>query len=216
MYSLVLMMAVTTGSETPAFGRRHDCSGGCHGGYASCSGYSGGSDCCGGGRRHRGRRHGCHGGSSCCGSYSSGYGCHGGYGCSGGHGCSGSPYMGAPQGVPSTGPRRPPETVPAPKPGTPPRSTGTEETRLSAPATITVSLPADARLTVDDTPTMLSSANRTFVSPELAPDKTFYYTFTGEIFRDGQRLVATKQVPVHAGESTQVNLEFPALTLASK
>ena len=80
MYSLVLMMAVTTGSETAAFGRRHSCHG-CSGGcYVSCGGGGchGSSDCCGGRRGHRRHRcHGCHGCNGGCSSYGGGYGCSG-------------------------------------------------------------------------------------------------------------------------------------------
>jgi uncharacterized protein (TIGR03000 family) len=68
MYSVVLMMAMTTGAETPDLGRRngccgcmgsshghrsHGCRGGCHGGYGGCyggatSGCYGGTGCYGG------------------------------------------------------------------------------------------------------------------------------------------------------------------------
>jgi uncharacterized protein (TIGR03000 family) len=98
--------------------------------------------------------------------------------------------------------------VPPPKPAKP-KTTGTEETSLSAPATITVNLPADARLTVDDTVTTLTSEKRVFMSPELPRDKTFYYTFKGEIIRDGEKIISTKDVQVRGGDSTQVTLKFP-------
>jgi uncharacterized protein (TIGR03000 family) len=67
MYSVVLMMSLTGGMETPDFGRRS-----CR---CSCSGYSSCSGSCHGGRRSR-RCHGCCGGySGCCGGYQ---GCCGG------------------------------------------------------------------------------------------------------------------------------------------
>src|SRR5438067_3103144 len=55
MYSVVLMMALGSGAEAPAWGGRgcHG-DGGCHGGYVSCHG---GRGCLGGGGCH-----GCHGG----------------------------------------------------------------------------------------------------------------------------------------------------------
>jgi uncharacterized protein (TIGR03000 family) len=47
MYSVVLMMAMTTGAETPDCGRRHGCNGGCNGGCYGGGCYGGG---CYGGR----------------------------------------------------------------------------------------------------------------------------------------------------------------------
>jgi uncharacterized protein (TIGR03000 family) len=224
------MMAMTSGTDAVSFGR-HRCNG-CEGGsYASCSGGGchGGYGCHGGGRRRGHRCHGggyCNGGgycsggwggSGCSGGYYGGYGCSGSYGGSGCSGGYGSPYMGAPsydRGAPG-GPGRRPETVPAPKPGTPPKGTE-EETSLPAPATIRVSLPANARLMVDGVPTSSMSATRLFVSPERPRDKTFFYTLTGEINRDGQTVSTSKQVQVRAGEESNVSFDFPATTVASK
>src|SRR5438445_558652 len=88
MYSLVLMMALGGGAETPAFhGRDNGCCG-CYGNH--------GGDCYGGGRRH-GRHGGCNGGGCWGGNggcYGGGYGCNGG-GCAGRHqrhnnGCCGA------------------------------------------------------------------------------------------------------------------------------
>jgi uncharacterized protein (TIGR03000 family) len=202
MYSVVLMMALGTGSDAAAFGRH-----GCHG-CNGCNGYAS-AGCNGGGchrerhRHFRGRRcHGCNGGCyashGCCGG--GGYGCHG--------GCNGAAY-GPPPGGP---PRRPPETVPAPKPGKP----GTEEAYRPAPATIRVSLPETAKLMVDGTPTTSTSASRLFVSPELPRDKTFYYTLSAKFARDGQELTSTKEVAVRAGEETKVTMEFPLMEIAKK
>src|SRR5437899_2523844 len=74
MYSVVLMMAMTTGGEVPAFHR----SGG--GSSCGCSGYvCGGGGCCHGGRVYGGGGC-CHGGRV----YGGGGCCHGGYGCCGG------------------------------------------------------------------------------------------------------------------------------------
>jgi uncharacterized protein (TIGR03000 family) len=91
-----------------------------------------------------------------------------------------------------------------------------EEARIAAPATIVVSLPADATLRVDDYATSSNSATRTFVSPMLDAGKEFSYTLTGEIQRDGKPLVATKRITVRSGEETRVALEFPVAEVASK
>jgi uncharacterized protein (TIGR03000 family) len=91
-----------------------------------------------------------------------------------------------------------------------------EEARIDAPATIVVSLPAEAKLRVDDYMTTSTSATRVFVSPALDAGKEFSYTLTGEIERDGKPVVATKRITVRAGEETRVALEFPVAAVASK
>jgi uncharacterized protein (TIGR03000 family) len=100
------------------------------------------------------------------------------------------------------------EKMPAPKRG--------EETRLAAPATIVVSLPADATLRVEDYLTVSKTATRVFVSPALDAGKEFHYTLTGELQRDGKPVVSTKRITVRAGEETRVALEFPLAAVASK
>src|SRR5438552_16029834 len=120
MYSIVLVMALGSGADTPTMDlgpdyqeayrsiaghvayrgrRRHGCNGGCNGGC-----YGGGYGGCYGG----GYGAGCHGGYGGC--YGGGYGagCHGGYGgCSGGYGYSGGPAYG-----PAPGTRRQGEQIP--------------------------------------------------------------------------------------------------------
>src|SRR6516164_2596983 len=87
MYSVVLLMALSGGVETPA-------ADGCAGGYAC-----GGGVACNGGGCHGGRvfgGHGCHGGGlfsgrGCHGGgLFSGHGCHGGSSCAGYSSCAGS------------------------------------------------------------------------------------------------------------------------------
>ena len=260
MYSVVLLMALSGGVETPA-------ADGCAGGYACGGGACAGGYGCNGGGCHGGRLfggHGCHGGGlfsghGCHGRLFSGHGCHGGSscagysgcsgcaGCSGGHrlfggglfhrcngggcnggGCHGGCYGGGCAGggcygggcaggvvgcngsAPATAPAEAPKPMPAPK------EKG-KEAGISAPATIIVSLPADAKLKVDDYVTTSTSATRVFVSPTLAAGKEYSYTLTGEIAREnGNPVVATKRITVRAGEETRVTLEFPTISVASK
>ena len=198
MYTVVLLMALSGSAETPA---AYQCSGcdcggcnGCRGGLfrrSGCQGCNGGtcSSCRGGFFR----RSGCRGCNGCSGRS----GCNGCYGCSG---CSGS-------AVAPVTPVKPAERMPVPK-----RS---EEARSAAPATIVVSLPADATLRVDDYITASKSSTRVFVSPTLDAGKEYVYTLTGEIQRAGKPVVATKRITVRAGEETRVELEFPAAAVAS-
>jgi uncharacterized protein (TIGR03000 family) len=201
MYSVVLLMAISGGADVPAAHHGHGCAGyagcaGCAGAvYTGCAGCSGGAGCHGGGhqahhRQHRG--HGCNGG--CYG------GCYGGAyaGCTGGAGC----YGGAVAPVAPGG--APPKEMP--KPGEKPK----EEASISAPATIIVSLPAEAKLTIDDATTTSTGAVRTFVSPTLNAGRDYNYTLKTEIA--GQTI--SKLVTVRAGEETKV--ELSSASIASK
>ncbi len=211
--------------------------GGCTGGYASCSG----SSCHGGGHKlfggHGGRS--CHGGGGLFGGHKGGHGCHGGYeschggygctgggymGCTGGYGggymgCTGGAYMGCAGGAYMEGGMAPPpppagEKLPKPKE----KETKPKE-EVNAPATIVLSLPADAKVAIDGVLTSSTSATRTFVTPELAPAKEFVYTLTAEIVRDGRTLKASEQVTVRAGEETRISFgseKFSTLTVAAK
>ena len=69
---------------------------------------------------------------------------------------------------------------------------------------------------VDGQPTFSTSATRLFVSPALPRDKTFFYTFRGEMLRDGETVSASKTVQVRAGQESNVTLDFPATKVASK
>src|SRR2546427_667750 len=93
----------------------------------------------------RGRCHGCAGAA-----------CHGGGGCAGGYGCHGGC---------DGGPGYPPP--PPPKTGDP--KVMPKKTEGPAPATIIVSLPADARLLIDGNTTSSTSSRRIFTSPALQP-----------------------------------------------
>jgi uncharacterized protein (TIGR03000 family) len=173
MYSVVLMMAMTTGGDAAVFDRHH------------------GGGCCGesghGGRHHRGG--GC---GESCGGYS-GCGSCGAYmgGCSTcGYGASYGPSMG----------------------GCATCSAGYGPTVVMAQpdaATIVVSLPADAKLTIDDEATASTSDRRVFVSPSLPTGKDFYYTLKAEITVEGKTQVVSQVVKVRAGEESRVTLAAP-------
>src|SRR5262245_6994952 len=179
MYSVVLMMAMSGGGEVPAFHRS--------GGYSSCgcSGYvCGGGGCCRGGRVYGGGGC-CHGGRV----YGGGGCCHGGSACCGGgmrsayysNGYSNG-YVGAPNGMPVQDSRR---------------------------ATITVSVPADARIFFDDQPTTTTSSRRVFITPVLEPGQ-YTYNVQANLERNGKMTTLRKQVTVRPGEESQVSFEFPA------
>jgi uncharacterized protein (TIGR03000 family) len=148
---------------------------------------------------------GCYGGGGyggCYGGAGMGYG-----GCYGGgmaYPAGGGMYMGAPAGGVA------PEGVKKmPKP---------DKSSLAAPpaATIVVSLPADAKLSIDDSPTTSTGPSRVFVTPELAPDRDFHYTLKAEVVRDGRPITLQKQVTVRAGQETPVTFTLPATGVVSR
>jgi uncharacterized protein (TIGR03000 family) len=93
-----------------------------------------------------------------------------------------------------------------------PKPSGTSA--ASPAATIVVSLPADAKLLIDDSPTTSTGPSRVFVTPELAPGRDFHYTLKAEVVRDGQPITLEKQVTVHAGRETPVTLTLPPTGVA--
>jgi uncharacterized protein (TIGR03000 family) len=200
MYSMVLMMALTTSDATPMLGfqddgvitqsvrvgntspthelyrrgRRGGCCGGC---YGCCGGCCGGCwGCCGG----------------CCGGCWGGGGYHGHHG-GGGYAMAG--YGGAPYYAmtPGTYDYQSAYAMPA---------GNTSEAR------IVVNLPAEARLTIDGNPTTSTSTVRTFVTPPLTPGQVYHYTLAAQLERDGKPMTATKEVAVRPGQETRVSLDF--------
>ncbi len=79
-----------------------------------------------------------------------------------------------------------------------------------APATLAVTLPADATLTIDGRATNSTSSNRLFVSPPLEPGKDYYYTLKAEFRRAGKTISVRQKVFVRAGRETVVSLNVPA------
>jgi uncharacterized protein (TIGR03000 family) len=176
MYSVVLLMAMTSSAEMPAC---HRGGRGCHGGGCHGGGCYGGS-CYGGS---------CYGGS-CYGGGCGGGACYGG-GCGGG-GC----YGGVCYGMPTL--------------------SGTAMASADAPATIVVTLPEDAKLSIDDEPTTSTSGNRVFVSPSLPTGHDYHYTLKAEVMRDGKAVTVEETITVKAGEETRIELKLPATAVASR
>jgi uncharacterized protein (TIGR03000 family) len=83
-------------------------------------------------------------------------------------------------------------------------------------ATIVVSLPADAKLSIDDSPTTSTGPNRVFVSPALETDRDFHYTLKAEVVRDGRPITMQRQVTVRAGQETPVTFTLPATGVVSR
>lgn len=84
-----------------------------------------------------------------------------------------------------------------------------EETSRAAPARVTVRLPADARLWVDQVECPLTSGERSFDTPELAPGQTYYYTLKMQVQRRGAPMTDSQRVLVSAGQRVTVSFANP-------
>jgi len=188
MYSAVLMLAMTAGSESADFGR-HGCSASyCCGtttAYTCTMAYGCSTACSGRVRHHRKACHGCTMTTcsmSTCAAYMPA--------CSAPVGCGGMKTMPAAP-MPSG------EKLPAPKP-----------MKIFAPATIVVNLPTGARLSVDGTPTSSTSERRTLVTPSLEVGENYVYTLRAEFVSNGQTMTQSQQVTVMGGQTSRVQFDF--------
>jgi len=220
MYSAVLMLALTAGNEAVDFGKARcscACSTTCSVTYVGCT-----SSCSSCSARHGLFGNRCHGCTSCSTVYtcsaSSCHSCssschHGGlfgrrnncccapvYSCT--SGCSAvivtpvEKKKDMPKGEKIDGPKK-------------------EEASVRS-ATIVVSLPANAKLTVDGAATTSTSAVRTLVTPALEVGATYVYTMQAEVTVDGRVQTQTQQVTVRGGETSNVNFSFSASSVASR
>jgi uncharacterized protein (TIGR03000 family) len=197
------------------WGGCHGCHG-CHGGwghtYAGVGYY--GYGCWG---------YGCHN----CNGY---YGCYGAWTGYGGYYCTGTPHVFSMVPISPAGPLVPPGNGKLVMPDEPnPEKKGAEnkgeekkgeggEKKGEVPpeglilqqisltpdrAKLIVTLPADARLFVDNQPMQTPSEVRVFHTPELRPGQLYYYTVRAEVVRDGRTISREQRVVVRAGSVTR-------------
>jgi uncharacterized protein (TIGR03000 family) len=212
MYSVVLATMLSAGgAATPAWHHCHSCSG-CFGGYSGYAGYSGysGYGCSG-----CSRCSGCFGCHGCglfqrfhsCGYSSCGYsscGCS--WSCCGGvvisNCCTASVCCGAP--VCCGG--QPAKVVPVPEKVDSPKKKGTGDVSVpSNVARVTVNLPSDARMWVENVEAPLTSSVRTFTTPALNPNQQYFYNIRAEIVRDGRTITETQRVIITPGQEARVD-----------
>jgi uncharacterized protein (TIGR03000 family) len=75
---------------------------------------------------------------------------------------------------------------------------------------VVVTLPADARLTIDGEPTTATGERRVFETPALSPGWSYHYLLVAEVALDGKPLKMQKRVEVTAGKEVAVTLAPPA------
>ena len=157
------------------------------GGESADLGKHGGCHGCGG---YVSSCHGCHGYVSschgCCGYVSSCHGCCGHHVHHVYHGCCGTVIHSPPA-----------KKVAAVSPNA---------------ATVVVTLPADAKLTIDGTATTSLSSERTFETPELVAGKTYSYTLEATFQKEGKAIVVSKKVTLEAGKTSTVDLNQTPVT----
>jgi uncharacterized protein (TIGR03000 family) len=74
----------------------------------------------------------------------------------------------------------------------------------ATPGTVTVNLPADAKLLFNGTAAAGAGATRTFTTPPLRPGTAYVYDLTAEVVHDGKVRQVTERVVVRAGEASNV------------
>ena len=86
----------------------------------------------------------------------------------------------------------------------------------AAPATIHVTLPVDARLTIDGEATKLTSADRTFATPPLEMGKEFHYTLRAHFVSGDNAITIERRITVRAGQETDVSLNLPGASTGDR
>ena len=228
-------VAVFSATEANAFHHRHGgwgssggswgsygSSGGSWGSYGSSGGSSGGWGSSGG---HHYRSWGSSGGSS--GGWGSSGGSSGGYvvhhGSSGGSsgGSNGGHYMPSAPAQPMQ-PAMPPmpdqpgpapiDALPGDAPAPAPAADGTTYHPTYGPvrtaATVSVSVPANAKIFVNGLATTSIGAERQYVSRGLRAGAKYSYTVRAEIVRDGKTVTETQTVQLKAGETANLAFSF--------
>ena len=126
--------------------------------------------------------------SSCCGM-SVGYS-----GCGGCSSCGGGQIISEPAGMPAA-PMSPSNSPPA---VTPPKSTSIDSANSDS-AILTVSVPSDAKVTINGLPTKSTGSERRYVSYGLQPGHVYAYKIKVEIVREGRIVPEEQTVSLTAG-----------------
>jgi len=80
--------------------------------------------------------------------------------------------------------------------------------RAPGSATLTVNVPTDAKVFINDRPTTTEGASRQYVSRGLEPYARYTYQVKAVVYRNGQPLTQTRFVAVSAGEEASVDFGF--------
>lgn len=103
-------------------------------------------------------------------------------------------------------------TPTVPNVGSTPTGTENAQSFYNAPernngsVAIRIRVPANAKITFDDTPTVQTGTERYYYSPPLEPGRSFVYRVRAQWDENGKPVDQTRMVSVRAGD--QVNLNF--------
>jgi uncharacterized protein (TIGR03000 family) len=225
MYSVVMLMTMSTAPDITVCGNRGGCRGygGCYGG---CTGYGGGSGNryggCGGGGcggyAYGGSGRMAYGNNSTYPSYSYSYPYSSGY----------TPYPAysgnqvSPNGTIVNSPNGTFSTVSNPRTTQDgfvgdlnsvnwQQITASDGTvKLAAPAMLEVVVPEDAKISIDSKSSQATGTVRVFETPPLETGKDFTYQVTATATREGKEMKVEKQVTVRAGRATRATIDFRA------
>jgi uncharacterized protein (TIGR03000 family) len=84
-----------------------------------------------------------------------------------------------------------------------------------SPASVRVTLPADARLTFSGRVTRSTGAERVFVTPPLEVGRRYSYSLAASFFQGEKTITVEQEIFVSAGRESVVSLEAPAGAPAS-
>lgn len=136
------------------------------------------------------------------------FGCHGCYGTYNGWGCAHSavaPVQGEVQQF-QPHPAAPP--APAPEPLKKPAPLGSAR-QPDLKALVVIDVPEDAKLYIDGAAMKPGSGRRTFSTPELTPNKAYFYDIKIEVVQDGKPVTRTQRLVIRPGQEYVAN--FPDL-----
>jgi uncharacterized protein (TIGR03000 family) len=82
----------------------------------------------------------------------------------------------------------------------------------SGVAYLSINVPADAKLYLQDQLMTVEGTQRRFVTPTIQAGEQHLYTVKAEIVRDGKTITRTAQTTVTLGQEAVVNVSFDADT----
>jgi uncharacterized protein (TIGR03000 family) len=86
----------------------------------------------------------------------------------------------------------------------------------AARARVTINVPENARVYVNDRPLALASGTHTINTPPLEKGKPHTYVFKAEVTRNGETVADTQRIFVESGQSVTVQFNLPAVAAAQR